>query len=123
MSDDDGIEIELYGDEEVRVLINDNVKMTSGKRAAQAVHAALFAYGIPHGRVVVLGGKPRELLEMQVQVRDAGRTEIAPGTMTAGASIIPSQESACPLSEADAPAGTNSKPTTAASTDTTVVSR
>lgn len=87
MSDDE-IQIEISGTEEVRVLVNSNVKMSRGKMAAQAVHAALFAYGIPHGRVVVLGGSPAEIAEMSVQVRDAGRTEIEPGTLTAGASVL-----------------------------------
>jgi len=34
----------LFGDEtSVRILINENAKMTPGKMAAQAVHAALLA--------------------------------------------------------------------------------
>jgi peptidyl-tRNA hydrolase len=33
----------------------------------------------------VLNGKRREIEEMPVTVRDAGHTEVAPGTLTAGA--------------------------------------
>jgi peptidyl-tRNA hydrolase, PTH2 family len=73
---------------EVRVLVNNNVSMSRHKAAAQAVHAALAAFGIPHGRVVVLGGRPDEVAAMDVVVRDAGRTEVAPGTLTAGAALV-----------------------------------
>jgi PTH2 family peptidyl-tRNA hydrolase len=73
---------------EVRILLNSNANMTRGKACAQAVHAALIAFDIPHGRVVVLGGKPAELEAMSVQVRDAGRTELEPGTLTAGATLV-----------------------------------
>ncbi|SHN50697.1 peptidyl-tRNA hydrolase, PTH2 family [Geodermatophilus obscurus] len=75
-------------DPEVRVLVNTNVSMSRHKAAAQAVHAALAAFGIPHGRVVVLGGRPDEVAAMDVVVRDAGRTEVAPGTLTAGAALV-----------------------------------
>lgn len=68
------------------IRVNQNVTMSRGKYAAQAVHAALLALGVhPDCPVVVLGGKPDELLAMPVQVRDAGRTELAPGTLTAAA--------------------------------------
>lgn len=67
------------------VLLNDNVKMTPKKAAAQAVHAALYLHGIDHGPVVVLGGRPRQLRECPVVVNDAGWTELAPGTLTAAA--------------------------------------
>ncbi|SET38781.1 hypothetical protein [Geodermatophilus poikilotrophus] len=76
------------GDPEVRILVNTNVSMSRHKAAAQAVHAALAAFGIPHGRVVVLGGRPDEVAAMDVVVRDAGRTEVAPGTLTAGAALV-----------------------------------
>ncbi len=75
-------------DPEVRILVNSNVSMSRHKAAAQAVHAALAAFGIPHGRVVVLGGRPDEVAAMDVVVRDAGRTEVAPGTLTAGAALF-----------------------------------
>lgn len=71
----------------VRILLNNNVKMTPGKAAAQAVHAALLAYGIEHGSVVVLQGSKVKIEAMDVQVRDAGLTELKPGTLTAGASL------------------------------------
>lgn len=73
---------------EVRIYLNKNVTMTRGKAASQAVHAALTAFGVQHGRVVVLGGSPAEIAQMQVQVRDAGRTEIESGTLTAGCTLV-----------------------------------
>ena len=79
-------------DPEVRILVNTNVSMSRHKAAAQAVHAALAAFGIPHGRVVVLGGRPDEIAAMDVVVRDAGRTEVAPGTLTAGAALVRRRE-------------------------------
>jgi PTH2 family peptidyl-tRNA hydrolase len=71
----------------VKILVNNNIKMSPGKLAAQAVHAALNAYGIEHGAVVVLGGSVKKIMELDVQVHDAGRTELEPGTLTAGAVI------------------------------------
>lgn len=71
----------------VRIVMNGNVKMSPGKLAAQAVHAALAAYGIEHGSVVVLNGSKRKVEEMDVQIHDAGLTELTPGTLTAGASL------------------------------------
>jgi peptidyl-tRNA hydrolase, PTH2 family len=79
---------------EVRILINTNVRMTRHKAAAQAVHAALTAFGIDHGRVVVLGGRPDEVRAMDVVVHDAGRTEVAPGTLTAGATLVRPEDGA-----------------------------
>lgn len=67
------------------ILVNDRVRMSRGKYAAQAVHAALLALGVHPGvPVIVLGGSPAEIAEMKTTVRDAGRTEIEPGTLTAG---------------------------------------
>ena len=82
------VKVRLERGPEVRIVLNTNAKMTRGKACAQAVHAALMAFDIPHGRVVVLGGKPHEIEEMTVQVRDAGRTELEPGTLTAGCTLI-----------------------------------
>jgi PTH2 family peptidyl-tRNA hydrolase len=73
---------------ELRLLVrlNSNIKMTRGKAAAQAIHAALLLLRAHPGTpVIVLGGKPSEIEVMPAQIRDAGRTELEPGTLTAGA--------------------------------------
>jgi PTH2 family peptidyl-tRNA hydrolase len=70
----------------MRIVLNGNAKMTRGKAAAQAVHAALMLLGVHPGTpVVVVGGKRADVEAMPIQVRDAGWTELAPGTLTAGA--------------------------------------
>lgn len=70
------------------VMVNSDVKMSRGKFAAQAVHAALTAVGAHPGcAVVVLGGKTSDIAEMPVTIIDAGLTEIPPGTLTAGAAL------------------------------------
>lgn len=67
------------------IFLNTNIKMTRGKAAAHAVHAALHAMGVhPNVPVIVLGAKPRDIENMRTQIRDAGRTELEPGTLTAG---------------------------------------
>ena len=58
--------------------------MSPGKLASQAVHAALLHYGIEHGAVVVLMASPNKIKQLKTQVRDAGKTEIESGTLTAG---------------------------------------
>ena len=73
---------------EVRILLNRDVRMSRGKACAQAVHAALRAFDVPHGRVVVLTGTADEVAAMPVVIRDAGLTEVAPGTTTAGATVV-----------------------------------
>jgi PTH2 family peptidyl-tRNA hydrolase len=79
----DAVEVEA---DRLVILMNDSVKMSRGKFAAQAVHAALLAVGAHPGvAVVVLGAKADQILDCEVQVRDAGQTEIEPGTLTAGA--------------------------------------
>ena len=63
--------------------------MSHGKYAAAAVHAALNYYGIKHGAVIVLGAKSKEIEETCIEgsvIHDAGRTEVDPGTVTAGVS-------------------------------------
>ena len=76
------------GAPEVRVLLNGDVTMSRGKACAQAVHAALRAFDVPHGRVVVLTATRDEVAAMDVVVHDAGLTEVEPGTLTAGARVI-----------------------------------
>lgn len=67
------------------ILVNDRVRMSRGKYAAQAVHAALLALGVhPEVPVIVLGGSSAEIAKLKTTVRDAGRTEVEPGTLTAG---------------------------------------
>jgi PTH2 family peptidyl-tRNA hydrolase len=72
-------------DDRLVILLNDNVKMTPKKAAAQAVHAALMAYGVSHGAVVVLGARPGQIRDQcDILVCDAGWTELPSGTLTAG---------------------------------------
>jgi PTH2 family peptidyl-tRNA hydrolase len=52
------------------------------------VHAALRAFDVPHGRVVVLDGTTEEAAAMPVVIRDCRLTEVAPGTRTAGATVL-----------------------------------
>lgn len=68
------------------VFVNTGPKMSRGKYAAQAVHAALSLLGAHHGGpVIVLGGNPAQVKGCEVVIHDAGRTEVEPGTLTAGA--------------------------------------
>ena len=76
------------GAPEVRILLNGDITMSRGKACAQAVHAALRAFDVPHGRVVVLNGTAEDVAAMAVVIRDAGLTEVEPGTMTAGATVL-----------------------------------
>lgn len=70
---------------EERLVIWANKETSRGKFAAAAVHAALNHYGIDHGAVIVLMAKKDEITEQCTSViRDAGRTEVDPGTVTAG---------------------------------------
>lgn len=71
------------GEERLTIWANSNT--SRGKFAAAAVHAALNWYGIDHRAVIVLGAKPKDIEESAIEViRDAGRTEVEPGTTTAG---------------------------------------
>jgi PTH2 family peptidyl-tRNA hydrolase len=70
-------------EERLTILANSNT--TRGKFAAAAVHAALQHYGIEHGAVIVLGANPGAIeRDCTSVVHDAGRTEVEPGTVTAG---------------------------------------
>jgi len=70
-------------DERMTILANSNT--SRGKFAAAAVHAALDYYGIDHGAVIVLGAGPDQIeAECGTVIRDTGRTEVDPGTVTAG---------------------------------------
>lgn len=76
--------------DKIVIYLNTNAKMSRGKAAAHAVHAALTAAGVHPGiPVVVLGGKPRDIEQMHTHIRDAGRTELEPGTLTAGTNWRP----------------------------------
>lgn len=67
------------------ILVNSDAKMSRGKYAAAAVHAALLSVGAHHdGPVIVLGGKRSEVEAMSTVVFDAGKTEVGTGTATAG---------------------------------------
>lgn len=77
-------------DERLAIYLNTNITMSRGKAAAHAVHAALTAFGVHHGGpVIVLGSKPRDIEKMRVAIRDEGRTELTPGTLTAGTDWAP----------------------------------
>lgn len=71
------------------ILLNSSANMSRGKYAAQAVHAALNAEGVTHGAVIVLGASPSEVAKLSTTVRDAGHTEVEPGTLTAGTDWVP----------------------------------
>ncbi len=76
----------------IKILARKNLKMSSGKLAAQAVHAALALTSLekldPLQSVVVLEVSDRKFNEKingegkMAVVRDAGYTEVAPGTIT-----------------------------------------
>ena len=76
----------------VKILARKNLKMSSGKLAAQAVHAALALTSLekldPLQSVVVLEVSDKKFNEKingegkLAVVRDAGYTEVAPGTIT-----------------------------------------
>ena len=73
--------------EKLRIYINRKLEgiISPNKRAAHAVHAALEAFGVHPGvKVIVLDKGPTEIEKMSTHIRDAGHTELEPGTLTAG---------------------------------------
>ena len=72
----------------VKIFYNKNLGMSPGKVAAQAVHAALQLFGVhPDYPVVVLAANKGRVEDQESVIIDEGRTEIAPGSTTAGASF------------------------------------
>ena len=77
----------------IKILYRKNLKMSEGKLAAQAVHAALLLYTQDErtsvgASVVVLGVSDKKFEEgknghsMIALIKDKGLTEVAPGTET-----------------------------------------
>lgn len=76
-------------DARIRVFVNTNLTWSRGKMAAHVAHAVLQAAGVhPEVPIVVLGGKPRDIREMATFIEDEGRTELEPGTLTAGTDYV-----------------------------------
>lgn len=73
----------------LKVIVNTNAPMSRGKMAAHVAHAVLTAAGVhPDVPIVVLGGKPRDIEQMTTFIRDHGKTELEPGTITAGTDYV-----------------------------------
>lgn len=73
--------------QKLRIYINRKIASVASpnKIAAHAVHAALTAFGVHPGvKVVVLDKGPTVIEQMRTVIHDAGHTELAPGTLTAG---------------------------------------
>jgi PTH2 family peptidyl-tRNA hydrolase len=76
-------------DGRIRVFVNSNLGWSRGKMAAHVAHTVLTAAGVhPDVPIVVLGAKPRTIEEMATHIRDEGRTELEPGTLTAGTDYV-----------------------------------
>lgn len=74
-------------EEPLRIWWNKNLahKISPGKLAAHAAHAALKAYGIQYTHpIVVLGAGKSRIEAMPITIHDAGHTELEPGTLTTG---------------------------------------
>lgn len=74
----------------LKIIYRKNLKMSPGKLAAQACHAALKMRPITYSSVIVLGYNDRKFWELveakkATTVQDAGRTEVEPGTVTVAA--------------------------------------
>lgn len=86
----------MSDESKIRIYLNSNAKMSRGKAAAHAVHAALTAFDVHPGHpVVVLGAKPQDITQMRTVIRDAGHTELDPGTLTAGTDYSPFIQDDC----------------------------
>jgi len=78
---------EAHAEEPLRIWWNRNLghKISPSKLAAHAAHAALKAYGIEYTHpIVVLAAGKSKIEAMPITIHDAGRTELAPGTLTTG---------------------------------------
>lgn len=76
-------------DDRLKIYVNTNITMSRGKMAAHAAHAALTAAGVhPDVPIVVLGAKPRDIEQMSTVIHDHGKTELEPGTLTAGTDYV-----------------------------------
>jgi len=64
--------------------LNPAIEMSSGKTLAQIAHAAVMAADLGHdvSRARVIGPETFDLPGCVAEVRDAGLTEVAPGTIT-----------------------------------------
>ena len=72
----------------IKIFYNKNLGMSPGKLAAQAVHSALYLFGVHPGYpVVVLAANKGRVASQEAVVIDEGRTEIPPNSTTAGASF------------------------------------
>lgn len=75
----------------LKIIYRKNLKMSPGKIAAQAVHAAIGLGVVSYStRVVVLAVSDKKFDEITSMencfiVHDAGHTEVAPGTATCAA--------------------------------------
>lgn len=94
-------EADTVEDRRIKVFVNTNLNWSRGKMAAHVAHAVLEASGLhPHVPIVVLGAKPRDITELRTVIHDEGRTELEPGTLTAGTDyVFPRQQA---LDELDA---------------------
>jgi PTH2 family peptidyl-tRNA hydrolase len=77
----------MTDEEPLRIWWNKNLhgKISPGKLAAHAAHAALAAYGIEYTHpIVVLAAGKAKIEAMPIRIHDAGHTELEEGTLTTG---------------------------------------